>query len=281
MPPAFRASPRRQTVPLLNVGYSPSISTLDLNRASAGDRFTCPTTPTDRNFYGSTVDATAQLETTFTLLGHRGDVSVNLDGDGAGNQRRPDAGRALTAADSDDPCMLVYNGASIEPHASVLGRYVVTKGADGQDAPRLTDGVATGVTPDATLERPVPRVDWTAALLHVGAEGLNGNRGELSPQTTIGLLHDFVADHVSVAVAHRVRGKIVDFVADASSQRGSAITTYRWDFGDGSEVLTTTEPTATHEYGKGARGTYSVRVEATDALTRSGVAATTVTILRR
>ena len=147
--------------------------------------------------------------------------------------------------------------------------------------PRLTDGVATGVTPDATLERPVPRVNWTAALLHVGAEGLNANRGELSPQTAIGLLHDFVADRVSVAVAHHVRGKVVDFVADASSRRGSAITMYRWDFGDGSPIKETAGPTATHEYGKAARGTYSVRVEAIDALTRTGVGTTTVTILRR
>jgi PKD repeat protein len=82
-------------------------------------------------------------------------------------------------------------------------------------------------------------------------------------------------------VAHRVRGKVVDFVADASSRRRSPITTYRWDFGDGSAVDETAVPSISHEYGKGARGSYSVRVQAVDSLTRSGLATTTVTILRR
>ena len=56
----------------------------------------CGLTRSDRDFYGATAAAnpvTAQLETTFTLLGKTGDVSTNLGGTGAGNQRFPDAGR--------------------------------------------------------------------------------------------------------------------------------------------------------------------------------------------
>ncbi|HXH33863.1 MAG TPA: PKD domain-containing protein [Plantibacter sp.] len=120
-----------------------------------------------------------------------------------------------------------------------------------------------------------------AALLHVGLEGLNGNRGELSPQSGLGLLHDFVADSVSVSVRHKVTADRVAFVAQASSARGAAITKYRWDFGDGSPIVETTDPAVSHEYGKGSRGTYEAHVEAVNALTRTGVATATVTIRRR
>ena len=44
----------------------------------------------------------AQLDTAFTLLSRTGDVSTSLDGNGAGNQRFPDAGRTVRAADMLD-----------------------------------------------------------------------------------------------------------------------------------------------------------------------------------
>ena len=240
---------------------------------------TCATTRSDRDFYGTTVAPTAQLETAFTLLGRSGDVSVNLGGTGAGNQRFPDAGRTIRAADRVDTCLLVHNAESVEQHARVLGRYTMTN-LNGAAVSRLTDGVATGVAPDPTLEQLDPQVSWGAALLHVGAEGLNPNRGDLGIQSALGLLHDFVADSVSVAVTHKVRATRVDFTASAASARGSAITKYRWDFGDGSPIVETTVPSVTHDYGKGARRTYTVHVEAVNALTRSGVGTTTVTIKR-
>jgi len=166
------------------------------------------------------------------------------------------------------------------PHARVLGRYRITK-KDGTAVSRVTEGVATGVAPDPTLTRLVPHVTWGAALLHVGLEGLNANRGDLSPQTALGLMHDFVADSVSVAVTHKVTADRVAFVARASSARGAPITKYRWDFGDGSPIVETTVPSVSHDYGKGARGTYTANVEAVNALTRSGVATATVAIVRR
>ena len=70
---------------------------------------------------------TAQLETAFTLLGRSGDVSVNLGGDGAGNQRFPDAGRPVQGADFLDPCLATENATSVAQHARVLGRYTTTK----------------------------------------------------------------------------------------------------------------------------------------------------------
>ena len=141
----------------------------------------CGLTRSDRDFYGATAaanPATAQLETTFTLLGKTGDVSTNLGGTGAGNQRFPDAGRLVTAADRY-LCDEAYNGFEVEPHARVLGSYTTTK-KDGVAASRLTNGVSTGVAADPTLENVEPLVTWNAALLHVGLEGLNPNRGDLS-----------------------------------------------------------------------------------------------------
>ena len=241
----------------------------------------CALTRSDRDFYGATTatnPATAQLETVFTLLGKTGDVSTNLGGTGAGNQRFPDAGRTITAADRY-ACEEVYNGFEVQPHARVLGSYTTTK-KDGVAVSRLTNGVATGVAADPTLSQLEPLVTWNAALLHVGLEGLNPNRGDLSAQTALGLLHDFVSDSVSVSVTHKVTAGRVAFVAKASSARGAAITKYRWDFGDGSPIVETTVPSVSHDYGKGSRGTYDVNVEAVNALTRSGVASASVTIRR-
>jgi hypothetical protein len=232
----------------------------------------------DADFYGPLLTGAEQLETTFTLFGRKGDVSVNLGGGGANNQRFPDAGRLVTNDDTSDPCILVYNGASISAHDRVLGSYTTTK-LNGTSVPRLTNEVATAVVPDPTLATPDPRVSWTAALLHVGIEGLNGNRGELTPATAFRVLHDFVSDDVSVAVTHKVRGDRVDFNVQATSSRGAPITKYRWDFGDGSTIEETTTPQTTHAYP--ARGTYTVHVEAVDGLTRSGVGTTSVTIKRR
>jgi subtilisin family serine protease len=237
----------------------------------------CTTTRDDVDFYGSVLTGLEQLETTFTLLGQTGDVSVNLGGDGRNNQRFPDAGRLATPADTSDPCVLLYN-ASISKHARILGEYTTTK-ANGSAVDRLTDAVATGVAPDPTLAVRDPRVSWTSALLHVGIEGLNANRGSLTPAAALGALHDFVSDSVSVAVTHKVRGDRVDFVAHAASARGASISSYRWDFGDGSPIRETTTPQVTHTYG--ARGTYTVYVEAVDGLTRSGVGTTTVTIKKK
>ena len=242
----------------------------------------CAFTRSDRDFYGTGAanPATAQLETAFTLFGRTGDVSTNLGGTGANNQRFPDSGRPLRDSDWLDRCVEAYPTPQVLPHLRALGRYTTTK-KDGTVVSRVTENVATGVAPDPTLAQLDPRVKWGAALVHVGLEGLNANRGELSPQSALRLMYDFVADSVSVSVTHKVTADRVAFVASAASARGAAITKYRWDFGDGSPIVETTAPTVTHEYGKGSRGTYTAYVEATNALTRTGVGSATVTIKRR
>jgi PKD domain len=234
----------------------------------------CAITASDRDFYGTGTanPTTAVLETSFTLLGKTGDVSTNLGGTGAGNQRFPDAGRTLRASDLTDTCVLANNGPQVEAHARVLGTYTTTK-KNGTDVTRLTSAVATGVAPDPTLGRLTPRVSWTAAYLHVGLEGLNANRAQLNVQTALGLVHDFVSDSVSVTLKGNSKPSGVTLVAQASSASGAAITKYRWNFGDGSPIVETTAPTVVHDY---AEGTYTAQVEAVNALTRTNVASTSV-----
>jgi PKD repeat protein len=238
----------------------------------------CSIVKSDRDFYGAaaTNPTTAVLETAFTLFGTAGDVSTNSGGTGAGNQRFPDAGRTIVATDAADQCVEAYNAVSIEPHARVLGTYTTTK-KDGVAVTRLTDAVATGVAADPTLGNLTPDVTWSLAYLHVGLEGWNANRAALSAQSALGLLHDFVSDNVSVAMHAREKAnRTAVFTARASSESGAAITKYRWDFGDGSPIVETTAPTATHVYA--APGTYTARVEAVNALTRTGVASASARI---
>jgi PKD repeat protein len=84
---------------------------------------------------------------------------------------------------------------------------------------------------------------------------------------------------VSVALNGRERpNRTVVFTARASSQSGAAITKYRWDFGDGSPIVETTAPNATHVYA--ADGEYTAHVEAVNALTRTNVASTEVKVKR-
>jgi minor extracellular serine protease Vpr len=241
----------------------------------------CTLTASDRDFYGATAatnPTTAVLETAFTLFGTAGDVSTNSGGTGAGNQRFPDAGRTIVATDAADQCVEAYNAVSIQPHARVLGTYTTTK-KNGVAVSRVTNSVATGVAPDPTLGNLTPDVTWSVAYLHVGLEGLNANRAALNAQTALGLLHGFVSDNVSVAIHGKERAnRTVVFQARASSDSDAAITKYRWDFGDGSPIVETTAPTATHVYA--ANGTYTANVEAVNALTRTNVASTEVHVKR-
>jgi hypothetical protein len=59
--------------------------------------------------------------------------------------------------------------------------------------------------------------------------------------------------------------------AGASSNTGGTVTSYTWDFGDGSPTVTTTGPTTTHTYT--AVGTYTARLTTTNA---GGCATSTV-----
>ena len=66
------------------------------------------------------------------------------------------------------------------------------------------------------------------------------------------------------------------FNGGASSDADGTITSYAWDFGDGSATVTRTTPTITYTYG--AAGTYSVTLTVTDNLGATGAATQNVTV---
>ena len=82
---------------------------------------------------------------------------------------------------------------------------------------------------------------------------------------------DWLLDRITVGLASAADGpgKRVMLGASAASSVGAAITKYRWDFGDGSGYVTTAGPSAKHKYQH--RGTYEVRIEATDSLGHTSV----------
>jgi hypothetical protein len=80
-----------------------------------------------------------------------------------------------------------------------------------------------------------------------------------------------------VSVGLRSSGKKkkrVTFTATPTSSVGASFTKFRWDFGDGSAILTTTGPTVEHRFRRGGR--HEVRVEATDSLGHSAIGERTI-----
>ena len=77
---------------------------------------------------------------------------------------------------------------------------------------------------------------------------------------------DWLLDSLSVELSSTTQQneKQVTLTASADSSVGASFTQYRWDFGDGSGFVTTTDPTVTHKFQ--SRRNYEVRVEVTDSL---------------
>ena len=81
-----------------------------------------------------------------------------------------------------------------------------------------------------------------------GLEGVNGadQRVALADRTLDWLL-DRLDVELTVSLGGR-NGKTAVFTASAVSSVGADIVQYRWDFGDGSPIVTTTSPTVEHRY---------------------------------
>jgi subtilisin family serine protease len=129
--------------------------------------------------------------------------------------------------------------------------------------------VSHGRTSDPTLEEERQEYLYRAVSMGFGIEGLTGGTtpAQLGDRTM-----DWLLDTLTVGLASSSDGpgKRATMTATASSSVGAAITKYRWDFGDGSPYATTTGPTVRHKYQH--RGTYEVRIEATDSLGHTSVA---------
>jgi PKD repeat protein len=135
--------------------------------------------------------------------------------------------------------------------------------------------ISFGRTSDPTLEEERQEYRYRSVSMGFGIEGLTSG----ATATQVGdRTMDWLLDKLTVGLASSSAGpgKRATLTANASSSVGAGITKYRWDFGDGSDYATTTGPTAHHKYQH--RGTYEVRIEATDSLGHTWVGHGTVDV---
>jgi hypothetical protein len=111
-----------------------------------------------------------------------------------------------------------------------------------------------------------------------GLEGLNATTGHATPATVASRTLQWLLDGLDVALRppFPVPGSpgTTRLSASAVSSAGAAVMTFRWDFGDGSPVQTTSTPAVDHHFR--SHDSVVVRVEATDALGHRAVTAQTV-----
>ena len=128
--------------------------------------------------------------------------------------------------------------------------------------------ISHGRTSDPKLEEERQEYAYRAVSMGFGVEGLSGGATpvQLGDRTM-----DWLLDQLTVGLRSSSAGpgKRATITASATSSVGATITKYRWDFGDGTSYETTTGPTVLHKYQH--RGTYEVRIEATDSLGHTNV----------
>ena len=149
--------------------------------------------------------------------------------------------------------------------------------------------VATARSAEPMLDQPQKLFDGRTLYLGFGFEGINNPWGEtiMGVSDRESVMAQFLSyldimPTVSLpAEIQATRAETVTFVADAGftatwDGMSTSITQYRWNFGDGSDVMVTTVPTVTHVYTQS--GTFDAYVEVTEEYTHKAVAESQVTI---
>jgi hypothetical protein len=133
-------------------------------------------------------------------------------------------------------------------------------------APGTAVAFSRGSEPSLREERVMFR--YRSVSMGFGLEGVNGT--DTQDEVT-GRTFDWLLDELTVTPTVTFSskfggwfGKTAIFNAPAMSSSGAEIVQYRWDFGDHSPIVTTTDPSTTHRY-KSTR-TFDARVEVTDSL---------------
>jgi subtilisin family serine protease len=119
-----------------------------------------------------------------------------------------------------------------------------------------------------TLEQPASAFGYRTIYLAFGLEGVRSDTGTTTREELLQAMLYWCIDHPVVrldtpTVEVHSPGEWVNFLAEAQTNTPASFVRYRWDFGDGSPVWETDQPTAAHQYTQ--PGTYHVRVEATDS----------------
>jgi subtilisin family serine protease len=126
-------------------------------------------------------------------------------------------------------------------------------------------GIMRSLGPTFGNEGILPGPDYRTAYLSFGLEGVNNTTGYDTREDLVQEIFNFFQDQLTVTVTVDSTGSVYDLVtltAHVESSVGAAGAQYRWDFGDGSEIITTDTASVVHPYS--SIGLYPVRVEVID-----------------
>jgi hypothetical protein len=126
-----------------------------------------------------------------------------------------------------------------------------------------TWGVGFGRASEPSLDESRSQFIYRGAVFGFGLEGVDGAAAQ-DALTTKSL--DWLLDKASVTgIGSTVRGpRTLTLTASVASSVGASFSTFRWDFGDGSPVLSSGGPVVEHRFTRPGR--FTVRVEVTDSL---------------
>lgn len=137
--------------------------------------------------------------------------------------------------------------------------------------------IAFGRSGEPSLEEERIPFRYRSVSMGFGLEGVNTTESVTRASLATRIL-DWLLDELTVTAQPTAvhSGGHATFEVDAASSVGATLASFRWDFGDGSPLATTSQPAAAHRYTESGR--YTVRVEVTDSLGHRIVAKRTVTI---
>ena len=188
-------------------------------------------------------------------------LDLSTEGDGAGNQYAVDEVQWANYIDLDtSPLFEVVNTVT----DTVENGYVGTRSSYEPTIERVKNPIMVPQEP----------VAWRVAELNFGLEGVNNDTGFNTRQDLMQALFDWQDDIVNVdfgAASYFTAAPFgyVDFTASMTSSEGGEAVYYRWDFGDGSNILVTASPAVSHQYQK--FGIYQAYVEVTDSFSHKAV----------
>nr|WP_275580651.1 S8 family serine peptidase [Herpetosiphon giganteus] len=177
------------------------------------------------------------------------DMEININaslGDGARNQRSVDALESLYGTDFDP-----NRDELIRSLFSIAGEEEATTGRYHRAQP--------------TLENPGISYLGRSIYTTFGLEGVNNLSGTTSRQELLETFFKVLWDDATGMILTTPSGAQTMFDVDLTSEYDAVPVEYRWDFGDGSAIVTTPAGTPVGHTYTDPDMTYTVRVEVTDS----------------